>query len=913
MVKACRAKTFGAFAAVLTAVIFALAFFAGCAPKTAPDTAFTVAFDSCGGTPVVSQYVNSGDYAVRPAEPTRDGYAFVDWYAESSYATAFAFETTPVTRDITLYAKWGDADAKYYTVTFDSNGGTAVPAARVRGGGKVAEPTKPAKADSVFVGWFDASLTAQWNFASDTVSADITLYAKWKTAGEPTVPVDPDGDNATATFNVGLDARKSGLSNPPAQTVKTGGKLTAPDVTLDGYTLDGWYVENGSTKWNFGSDTLSRNTTLFAKWNAGGSGDAPPYEPSVTLCEDDTVYIHYFRPDGNYSGWKIYSWNGENNNFFDRVAIDESGAVYAIDPYALGLMVTQYTAINFIVTTTSWNKDGGDNSFVLDDTAIYGNSFHWFVRQGSTANGSNEFSGGAAITPPAGETEPLRESRSDVDRATAAALPKMPTATGCEDMGIGYQIFVASFCDCDGDGTGDIRGIINKLDYLDSLNVDVLWLTPVQSSNSTHGYDCYDYYFINKKFGTNADYRELVYKAHQRGMKIIMDLVVNHTSPDNEWFIKSKQGVVETVTYQDGTSKKVNYRDFYRWSRTGGNRMCSAGDGWYFYSSFGDNMPELNYDCQAVRDAMADVAAYWMSYGLDGFRMDAIKHVFMWDESENAPGDVEGGVGDGNWNYNLTKNVEFFKEFNHKLKSKYPYCFLLGEQLSGNVADVSKFYAGMDSLFDFNTYYDLPSKITSGNAASAASAFNANADKYAEYRGDTPVNSMITSNHDIPRLAQKLSADAQRKLYFAVILTMPGLSWIYYGDEIGLNGSTSNDNTYRQSMKWTSDWENKCTAIYDYRFNESLKSVKEQESDNGSLLYYVKQLAAVRDANPALINGTASCNAENGVLKITCTGKTGTVTAYHNFTNTTKSVKASGTAVFGGNTIAAYGTAIFKN
>ena len=219
----------------------------------------------------------------------------------------------------------------------------------------------------------------------------------------------------------------------------------------------------------------------------------------------------------------------------------------------------------------------------------------------------------------------------------------------------------------------------------------------------------------------------------------------------------------------------------------------------------------------------------------------------------------------------------------------------------------------MDSLFDFNTYFDLPSKIAGGKAGDAASAFSANAEKYESYRGDKPINSMISSNHDVPRLAQKLSTDAQRKLYFAVMLTMPGLSWIYYGDEIGLNGSTSNDNTYRQSMKWTSDWENKCTAIYDYRFNESLKSVSEQENDDGSILYYVKRLAAVRDANPALINGTARYSDENGVLEITCTGDDGMITAYHNFTGAQRTVSASGDALFGSATLPAYGTAIFKS
>jgi len=538
--------------------------------------------------------------------------------------------------------------------------------------------------------------------------------------------------------------------------------------------------------------------------------------------------------------------------------------------------------------------------------------YHWFVKQGATDRGASSPGAAQGGGSAGAKTEPLRASEFDVNRAIAAAISVCDTAENCEEMGVGYQIFVASFCDSDGDGWGDIKGITSKLEYLDeTLNVDVLWLTPVQASSSTHGYDCYDYYSINSNFGTDADYRELVYKAHQRGMKVIMDLVVNHTSPQNEWFIKSQKGVIETVTHHDGTTSEVKYRDFYRWKNRSASRYYSTGDGWYFYSSFGDNMPELNYDCQAVRDAMTDVAMYWLGYGLDGFRMDAIKHLFMWDESVNAVNDVEGGKGDGNYNYNLTKDVEFFKEFNARLKSVYPGCFLLGEQLSGNVSDVSPFYQGMDSLFDFNTYYDLADRLD-GGAQDAADAFNANAALYEEYRGDRPINSMISSNHDIPRLAYKMSGDVQKtKLYFAVTLTMPGLTWIYYGDEIGMQSAGSNDQTYRQAMKWTADYENKCTVIYDGHFDGALKSVAEQKADGSSLLSYVSALTALRDKYPTLVNGSATCSVENGMLKIVTVGGGTTVTVYHNFSDEAKTVKASGTAVFGGADIGAYGSAAF--
>ncbi|MDE6401372.1 MAG: hypothetical protein K2L54_02035, partial [Clostridiales bacterium] len=458
------------------------------------------------------------------------------------------------------------------------------------------------------------------------------------------------------------------------------------------------------------------------------------YVPPANQRENGVLYIHYLRSGANASDWRLWVWlDNANGKKYVPTKTDEAGLLFRIDLTSMGMP----SKINFkaaiIDDSGNWGQeDGGDVALRVDATQELEGSYHWFIREGNTLNGTKYFVAESGVG--GAVTEPLRANKSDVVRGDAASLPVAKTATTCDETGVGYQIFVASFCDSDGDGVGDIRGIIQKLDYLDGLNVDVLWLTPVQSSNSYHGYDCYDYYCIDEKFGTNADYRELVYKAHQKGMKVIMDLVVNHTSPNNEWFIKSKAGVVETVTYQDGTTAEVHYRDFYRWSNSGGNRKYSSGDGWYFYSSFGSNMPELNYDCQAVRNAMADVASYWMNFGLDGFRMDAIKHVFMSDESENDPSDRI--AGDGGWQYNLDKNVEFFKEFNYKLKSKYPHCYLLGEQLDGNADNVAPFYAGMDSLFDFSLHYSLPDKIKSGDAGSTSSLINSNAQKYASYRKD---------------------------------------------------------------------------------------------------------------------------------------------------------------------------------
>ncbi len=919
-----RLRIVAVLSAVAMLFVFALT---GCRPKRPVDTddgvSYTVTFDSNGGSAVKSQVVQAGGKAMRPTAPTKAGHTFVDWYADKeTLSDVWGFETRTVNSDITLYAKWTNGATEIFTVTFDTDGGSSVDSQRIEKGGKATRPSDPQKNGYVFDGWYtDGSFGTQWNFGSMTIAKDTVIYAKWKDGGNQGEP--PENGKVTATFNVGLDARRKGLSNPPAQTVDKGKSITAPNVSLSGYRLSGWYAEDGNTAWDFASGKLDTDTTFFARWTEGGDVGGYEYDPPIGMRDDSTLYIHYLRSAGDYSGWAVWAWTTGGGIRFTSAGRDEAGIALAIDLDALGSPST----VNFKIAIIEeggydyvWGaSDGGDNSVRLSDTMRVGGSYHWFVKEFYTDSGSNRFS------PEGGDdsamTEPLRANISDVDRTFAAGLDKFKTADDIDEMGVGYQIFVASFCDSDGDGVGDLQGIIKQLPYLDALNVDVLWLTPIQSSNSMHGYDCYDYYAIDPKFGTNADYRELVYKAHSRGIKVIMDLVVNHTSPQNEWFIKSRRGVIEDVTYQDGTKETVRYRDFYRWKNSGvssSNRWHSTGDGWYFYSSFGSNMPELNYDCQAVRDAMADVAAYWMNYGLDGFRMDAIKHVFMWDESENKSGDVEGGSYDKPYNYNLTKNVEFFKEFNYKLKSKWPHCFLLGEQLSGNVGDVSKFYAGMDSLFDFNTYYDLPNKMVFGDVSSVASTFNSNAAQYERERGDRPVNSMISSNHDIPRLSRACGDDEDyMKLYFAVTMTLPGLSWIYYGDEIGLIGykpsGNSPDDCFRQSMKWNSTWQYKCTAMRDFMFNEGTASVEEQLSDANSLLSYVQGLTKLRNDHPVLINGKATCLVENGMLKIVVTDGRSTVTSYHNFSYEQKTVSASGAPVFGSSTVPSHGSVAFAS
>ena len=478
--------------------------------------------------------------------------------------------------------------------------------------------------------------------------------------------------------------------------------------------------------------------------------------------------------------------------------------------------------------------------------------------------------------------------------------------------GVGYQIFVPSFSDSDGDGFGDIKGITNKLDYLEDLGVDVLWLTPIQESNSYHGYDVTDYYKIDSRFGTLQDYQELIFKAHERGMKVLMDMVINHTSKSNVLYKKSQRAEVEIVN-----GKTINYRDMYLWKYKGdkvrvwdGQPAVDVGGGikkanfvtanveselvkdqwykdgtsdYYYFGKFGSGMAELNYSCQATRDYMTDMCKYWLSFGLDGFRLDAIKHIYLLGELDpavNLGNDyITYDVGwkhyynpeMGQWidvpndySYDRNLNVLFWKQFAGTIKSAYPNCFLVGENFDGWNERMAPFYESMDSQFDFQTYYALNEM----KEDSIGSKIKDSIDVYRSYRGSsTMINGAFTSNHDVARMmnhavmhtadvnAKYSGGDAkhhgeinssnlgealnQARYYSAISILTPGCSWIYYGDEIGLCGNTEDkvmdskgnivddhgnnvDRWYRQPMRWTNTYGTGTTVKYQFSGMEVL-------------------------------------------------------------------------------------------
>ena len=624
----------------------------------------------------------------------------------------------------------------------------------------------------------------------------------------------------------------------------------------------------------------------------------------------------------NYDG----GWNNTSRTFGGTPANYYQTDGTTLDE-AIGIQIVN-SAGRLDSSSEFWPNDSGDLLFFLADYALENNdgttSYHLFAAQDKVQeptttpplsnedpfandDGTNTTFGNAAYANvnfneniAKSSTSPLFLSGSGKDPDTTNGDRSKILKYGA---GVGYQIMVSSFADSDGDGFGDIYGITQKLDYLEKLGVNVLWLTPIQLSDSYHGYDISDYEQVDSKFGSTAsphveagqkptsesameDYKDLITAAHKKGMAVVMDLVLNHTSPTNKWFIKSAQ-------------LDADYRGFYQWGNheTDKTGKITQEKCWYpygdhvysYYAKFGSSMPELNYAYVPTRTAVATMAKQWCEIGVDGFRMDAVKHIFMSDEVDSASTDtiVEDKVyytedikdTDGkvvhakgslkaDYSSNLTKNLHFWKYLNKEVKSAYPNCFFVGENFDGDAYNVTPFYEGFDSLFDFYSYFNLTTIAAkaAGNSSASGGPTSAHAfiagstdnkwdlvhvlNSNNSYRsgngtvtattGFNAINGCFTSNHDIARTINRIhgshsdsngidaqgnvtSSDYAKYDKYALLtqiveVLLPGCTWIYYGDELGMTGnfpakdkdnktftseSAYADLYYRQPMKWT--------------------------------------------------------------------------------------------------------------
>ncbi len=408
--------------------------------------------------------------------------------------------------------------------------------------------------------------------------------------------------------------------------------------------------------------------------------------------------------------------------------------------------------------------------------------------------------------------------------------------------GVYYEIFVRSFYDSNGDGIGDLNGITAKLDYLKSLGVSGIWLTPINPSRSYHGYDITDYLAINPQFGTMADFKHLLHAAHKRGIKVLMDLVINHTSNRHPWFRKA-------------LNPNSRYHDWYVWagkntdlrerSALGGHAWHDI-DGEHYLGIFAAQMPDLNYDNPAVRKAMIRIGRFWLRKGVDGFRLDAARHIYEnFEGQDHDPAEVR-------------NNVQWWKQFRTALEKTDPRVFLVGEVSADNDGQLAPYYASLNSVFNFPVAEDLLEAAKYEHSTHIGCTAHGALVRYrAAAHGQPFTDTPFLTNHDQDRVLSQLNGNLHHmRMAAAMLLTLPGIPFLYYGEEIGMTGNKP-DPSIREPMRWdrstTASGE---TTWEPLKYNTRAQvSVAAENADSDSLLNFYRALIDWRKTLPALRDG----------------------------------------------------------
>ncbi len=408
-----------------------------------------------------------------------------------------------------------------------------------------------------------------------------------------------------------------------------------------------------------------------------------------------------------------------------------------------------------------------------------------------------------------------------------------------------YQIYPRSFNDSNGDGIGDIQGIISKLDYLKELGIDVVWLSPVyESPNDDNGYDISHYQKIMNEFGTMADWEEMLEEMHKRDIKLIMDLVVNHTSDEHPWFIESKQ------------SKDNPYRDYYIWrSPQNGHEPNNwesvfSGPAWeydeqtgeYYLHIFSKKQPDLNWEHQPLREDVYDMMKFWLDKGIDGFRMDVINFISKHPELPDGEQGPKDAFGDGSpYFMNGPRIHEFLQEMNQEVLSKYDV-MTVGEMPGVTPEQAIDYTADhrdeLNMVFTFE-HMDLDSG-SGGKWDLKPLQLTDLKDTLAHWQKALESegwNSLYWNNHDQPRIVSRFGDDGAYRVESAKMLgtclhMMKGTPYIYQGEEIGMTNVSF-------------------ASIEDYEDIETLNMYKDKVEEQGQAVEEVMKSIHVKGRDNA--------------------------------------------------------------
>ena len=431
-------------------------------------------------------------------------------------------------------------------------------------------------------------------------------------------------------------------------------------------------------------------------------------------------------------------------------------------------------------------------------------------------------------------------------RGTAVPLPTVPpTITlgpspaplvrqGWWDDAVCYEIFVRSFADSDGDGVGDFVGMTARIDYLVELGVNCVWLMPVTEGDSYHGYDVIDYEAAESDYGTLEELRAFVRTARQRDIRVLVDLVLNHTGIRHPWFVASRDPASATHHWYLWSAADPGYTGPW-----GQDVWHAAPGGGYYYGVFWQGMPDLNYREPAVSAEAVRVSRFWLDdVGVDGFRLDAVKHIIeVGREQENT-----------------RETHAWLREYAAALRAIRPDVFTVGEVFDGRPGVLERYYPDqLDAFFEFRLAQSIVDAARYGDAAGFRRALAAAAQlpdhRYAPF----------LTNHDQERVMTTLGGDiGKMRIAATALLSIPGVPFLYYGEEIGMTG-TKPDERLRTPMQWSADPGVGFTSGTPWQApasGDAATTVAAQRADPSSLWQHYRSLIALHRDQAALSRGT---------------------------------------------------------
>ena len=413
-----------------------------------------------------------------------------------------------------------------------------------------------------------------------------------------------------------------------------------------------------------------------------------------------------------------------------------------------------------------------------------------------------------------------------------------------------YEIYVGGFYDSNKDKTGDLKGVIQKLDYIKNLGFNGIWLMPINLSGSYHKYDVMDYYQIDSSYGTMADLEKLIEECHKRDIKLILDLVLNHSSSNHAWFASARNAYEKYLAGMALTEEEEKFKDFYVFYPSKGDipatKTCYqvSGKTYYYEANFSSNMPEFNCDSPYVQEEFQKIINFYLDKGVDGFRLDAVKYYYV--DSQ-------------------TKNIEFLSKINEWIKNANPNAYVVAECWDSATTITEYYRSGIDSFFNFSASIDNSSSPIINSINLEGKMLN----KY--YAGlvanlemaNGHIPAPFLDNHDTPRFTTSGENLRNTKFQYALLQMMNGSTFTYYGDEVGMVGSNAGtlpDENVRLPMRWGED--NKvgdCKMLAGITTsNYPHGKVKEQMTSEDSLYNFYKKVLLIRNQNPDIARGEIS-------------------------------------------------------